>query len=112
MKYEDMSDFEINKLVAIEDGIDIPVIDGVWNIIDGNIAVATDPNGGLSRRSLFNDFCNNPSHAWPIILEYKIDITFLKAETGIVLASNGDFYARSKNPLRSAMICFLKMKSH
>lgn len=56
------------------------------------------------------DYCNNPSDAWPIIVENKIGVTFLKAETCVVLANNGDFYARSRNPLRAAMICFLKMK--
>ncbi len=55
------------------------------------------------------DFENNPTDAWPIILENKIDINFLKCEPHTALASNGDYYIRGKNPLRAAMIVYLMM---
>lgn len=113
MNYEEMSDFEINKLVATSKGIDIPVIDGVFNIIDGNVAVSTDPNGGLNRKRLFSDYCNNPSEAWPIIVDNKIGITHGSQGCSALTVTNNELIqitCNSNELLRAAMICFLKIR--
>ncbi len=111
MNYEEMSDFEINKLVAKK-------------VFDSHEWVCVNSwSDGEFIASLVNytqekfDPCNDPSDAWPIIVGSKITIS---------PQSNGDeweacavmndelrfeFEVWDKNPLRAAMICFLKMKN-
>ena len=83
MNYEEMSDFEINKAVSI------------------------------LRGSCF-DYCNSPSDAWPIIVENRISIVDLSTvATGWkaqAMYLDDKPYAVNPNPLRAAMIVFLKMK--
>ena len=61
------------------------------------------------------DYCNNPSDAWPIILEYGINITNYHHSDGLWYASNyfhEDDMIESDamdNPLRAAMIVYLMM---
>ena len=98
MNYSEMSDFEINKLVA-EARHEKKVgffEDGEW---------CKDP-----------DYCNNPADAWPIILENEISVIF---DTGSIMASrsvafDGPFCSTEGdvfdlNPLRAAMIVYLMM---
>ncbi len=106
-KYTEMSDFEINKLVAESFGLKVLFT-----------------NSGLGRVYLDNedqskfDPCNNPSDAWPIILEYKIgiDTSGIKGDEDrlwwaeLTFDVYGDnHYAEDKNPLRAAMIVYLMM---
>ena len=94
-KYEEMTDFEINKLVGERRGL----------YIADNIFLA--------------DFCNNPLAAWPIILEYKIGIDTIGFKGGedrvwwaeLTFNEYGDHhYAEDKNPLRAAMIVYLMLE--
>ena len=117
MNYEEMNNHQINKRVARALGIE-------W------IAVAQD---GLivDGQSTSVDYCNNPSDAWPIIFDSGMSIwqvTESDREIGMSYATgdwgaycvmqvdgesniNSDgFEALDSNPLRAAMICFLKMK--
>lgn len=119
MNYEEMNNHQINKRVARAIGVE-------W------IAVAED---GLivDGQSASIDFCNNPSDALPIIFEnsismladsnYELERNLQKFKlkfTGRYIASafpvmsdgfnNGEVQVVDKNPLRAAMICFLKMK--
>ncbi len=127
MRYKDMSDFEINKLVA----------KNVFN--DHEWVCVSSRSDGEFVASLVNytqekfDPCNSSSDAWPIIVEnnismladsdYALDRHLRKFKlnfTGRYVASafpvmsdgfNGDeVQSIDKNPLRAAMICFLKMK--
>ena len=115
MDYSELSDFEINKLVArLNDGIclndQVTAIDCYLTANNSNCVKwyridCCDP----SEFDLFNP-CNNPSDAWPIIVENKISIfpTGLdeynwQAEQAII----GIF--KDKNPLRAAMIVYLMM---
>ncbi len=94
-KYTEMSDFEINKLVAERLGYT------------------------YKQFKIFKlDYCNNPKDAWPIILEYKIGINTsgIKGDEGrlwwaeLTFDGYGDnHYAEDKNPLRAAMIVYLMM---
>ncbi|AUR84319.1 NinX [Vibrio phage 1.054.O._10N.261.52.A1] len=111
MNYEEMSDFEINKLVSgfidfgnlivtVNDSEEVVYLcekDGLWDML---------PMGHFSP-------CSDPLSAWPIISDNEIDIYFnsssghgackhTRNKRGIDVAN--------KNPLRAAMICFLKMK--
>lgn len=58
------------------------------------------------------DYCNNPSDAWPIITEneMKIDPRRSSPKLDWMVSRDDQIYAVSKNPLRAAMICFLKIK--
>lgn len=123
MNYEEMSDFEINKAVSgfvdfgntvVTHNNDNEVVylcekDGLWDML---------PIGHF-------DPCNNPSDAWPIIVENAISITSVgdlnwNADSLISIEESASDYnhfacistcsSQDKNPLRAAMICFLKMK--
>lgn len=106
VNYEDMNDHQINKHVARALGVE-------W------VAVAQDGlilDGG----SLSIDYCNNPSDAWPIIVDNGICLTSpeLDSKSNRWHASwnpnggsrlQGLIAFSDRNPLRAAMICFLKM---
>ena len=102
--YEDKSDFEINKAVAEALGIKEPYS-------------AISPELWLEWDAL--DYCNNPSDAWPIIIEN--DIVFeRRGHYGLFSAWHrkhlgSEAWMRehstfSKNVLRAMMIVFLKMQ--
>ena len=101
MNYSELSDFEINKLVAEALGLAIKCLH--------DVVMAGGRIGGFHTEV---DYCNNPSDAWPIILENKINIEWFK-DGERVLASNDnrheDIIYQSSNPLRAAMIVFLMM---
>lgn len=67
--YEEMSDFEINKAVAI--------IAGVTFNDDGEPVrfVECDTGAYADFNEIEFDPCNNPSDAWPIIVDNKISLT-------------------------------------
>lgn len=63
------------------------------------------------------DYCNNPSDAWPIIVENGISLVWMNAEVSYYEAHgineeiwDEDWQSQHPNALRAAMICFLKMK--
>ena len=105
MNYSEMSDFEINELVAEACGL--------VNVRRAYADYWEDKNSVA--HSI--DYCNNPSDAWPIILENEISVIF---DTGSIMASrsvafDGPFCSTEGNvfdlnPLRAAMIVFLMMK--
>ncbi|HCQ8159986.1 TPA: DUF2591 family protein [Escherichia coli] len=88
--YEDMSDFEINCRVHAE----IMQISGL--------------NSFKAK-----DYCNNPSYAWPIIIDNHMSIECVTvnrhAFTYRVYHSASFTKSTHENPLRAAMIVFLKM---
>ena len=120
--YSKMSDFEINKLVAIATGHKQLGSLGWRGLKDGefNEVMVRGPLkiGGF-------DPCNNPADAWPIIINNKISIVSLDNKwiaapvdtviDGITGDSEVCFYASydavsDANPLRAAMIVFLMMQ--
>lgn len=119
MDYKSMSDFEINREVAVilnPNAEYIPEIDDATNFENGNAAqviIKTGVEGFLF------DPCNNPSDAWKIILDNGISINKWHSTDENWTAdvehpmSCDDFNTievSDKNPLRAAMICFLLMK--
>lgn len=110
MDYSKLSDFEINKLVderlckkhmvAKEEKY-------------GASVIVTNSCGATCR----SNYCNNPSDAWPIIVENRISIMFDehpamatdKCEFDGTLCTTG-VEVFNQNPLRAAMICFLMIE--
>ncbi len=119
MKYEGKSDFEVNQSVALKirgsDEVSIIQHLGLVNIFCGN----PKDEDNSSWRSF--DPCNNPSDAWPIIIDNKIDICHAidgGVSCGVFEKTiYGDFQSQhltecdsEQEVLYTAMICFLKMK--
>jgi len=124
MNYEEMSDLQINLLVANAVGVDAVENSGV---VFG--AVKHKGNNVVSVIGVV-DYCNNPSDAWPIIVKNKIRISPVMHmsddngeylcdgvwEAGTLWSDDGAFYnskyneASNENPLRAAMIVFLMMQ--
>jgi len=101
MNYDEMSDFEINKLVArAVDGI--PPNDD-RTAIDCFLSHANGTAVKWFQAAYYDwdvfDPCNNPSDAWPIIMKIKHQLASQKFH----------WYMRA-NPLRAAMIVFLMMQ--
>lgn len=101
--YSKMSDFEINKAVALSLGIEVVEWNGkIFGGVERNIDNVTSVIGVI-------DYCNNPSDAWPIINTNHINIGW---------AGDEEWFARTVhtakvfdvNPLRAAMIVYLMMK--
>ncbi len=118
--YSAMSDFEINKAVA-----DI-AMNGTWHLEPSHPNNTTGGwlygSNGIQTYPM-PDYCNNPADAWPIITENKISIIHdggeneytacygFKFEYGCWdLASTPEHYHTHGNPLRAAMVAFLKIK--
>lgn len=114
MNYEEMSDFEINKAVAEALGIDV------------SGQKKNGPSGAvfICDKQRHVDYCNVPNDAFPIITRNKMEMWAEchqaeneKSESGWKLT--GRFFDKDKkfqciryfdkNPLRAAMIVFLKM---
>ncbi|RYH93352.1 DUF2591 domain-containing protein [Citrobacter werkmanii] len=110
MDYSKLSDFEINKRVA-----DI-AMNGTWHVKpshpDNDTGGWLYGSNGIQTYEL-PDYCNNPADAWPIIAEHGIGIIpYKKGLAEAWNAANGLMSGTTKdgNPLRAAMIVFLKMK--
>lgn len=112
--YSKMSDFEINKLVAIATGHKQLGSLGWRGLKDGefNEVMVRGPLkiGGF-------DPCNNPADAWPIIAENRIGIIpapcygeWKAAHRSVGDDSTPHHFTQNTNPLRAAMIVFLKMQ--
>ena len=108
--YSKMSDFEINKAVALSLGIEVvewngKIFGGVERKIDNVTSVIA-----------VIDYCNNPSDALPVIHENRIslrpdDMYEEAPHSGYWRADNetGN-HCHHENPLRAAMIAYLLMK--
>nr|DAZ64419.1 MAG TPA: Protein of unknown function (DUF2591) [Caudoviricetes sp.] len=112
MDYSKMSDFEINAAVfeSLHGGAPdykegdcgaMVLISYEGDVVGGD-AVEVEVEHGL-----FNP-CNNPSDAWPIILDAKIQ-TFWRGETWGARTIHTPV-VECQNPLRAAMIVFLLMQ--
>ena len=120
MSYEEMSDFEINKLIAFKlyKGCQVELSKG--SIINCCVTLNGSFKFSDVLLSSFNP-CNNPSDAWPIILESGICLTSpTKGRKSSSWSASwnydggrwsvGDIVFGHTNPLRAAMIVFLMMK--
>lgn len=116
--YRKLSDFEINRAVAMK-------IEGVSANEDGSPKFAVDcflSGDGESVGVLWTGYdeasnfdpCNNPADAWPIIVENKINIEWHEWKGGefkpYALNNETMKSGYDDKPLRAAMIVFLMMK--
>lgn len=111
VSYEGMSDFEINKLVAIERAANGWLGINQSPKSDSEIVVTTDNGPGCTRNDYY-DYCNNPSDAWPIIVHNKIWIQPDMVGDGLwhCYDCEDDHKSKHTNPLRAAMIVFLMIE--
>lgn len=114
-KYDEMSDFEINKAVADSMGIywhSTPSRNGTlsWIYSDNYCECDTKVNAAVE----LPDYCNDPSASWPIMCRAYIEIKRDSCQAHVSSYFNPDFIVDCRNEsheiLRAAMICFLKMK--
>lgn len=114
MNYEEMSDFEINSLVAKKYlGLFVDVSKSKGKLDSDAWLIDSE---GLLRWTNYNP-CQDPKHAWPIIAKNYISIELDEdclAEAYVLKSYASDemdrIFCLNENPLRAAMICFLKMK--
>ena len=107
MNYEDMSDFEINKLV-VDKHLRMFVNGGKSRgRLDSDVWVFDSE--GLPRNTNYNP-CNNPSDAWPVI--EIVWERLMQVDAYYQAHTRWDAYCieYGVGKLRAAMICFLKMK--
>lgn len=102
MNYEEMSDLQVNLLVANAIGVDAAENSGV---VFG--AVKHEGYNVVSVMGVV-DYCNSPSDAWPII--FGNEISLVNVDDALWVARYGSVYSEGKNPLRAAMIVFLMMQ--
>ena len=103
MDYESMSDFEINKAVAELQPFTNVVGDGAYPSISESavhVEQRTFKYGNINELGV--DYCNNPSDAWPIIVENRIVVD----PSGHAWSSEFSICS-DKNPLRAACIVYL-----
>ncbi|ELY4864606.1 DUF2591 family protein [Cronobacter sakazakii] len=118
MDYSQLSDFEINKRVAI--CIHPEIRD--WNCYDVSGRACFVINENTRKRVQFGfSFTTNPADAWPIILKNGINVftdmiphgLLGQARASVIShehASSECIIANDANPLRAAMIVFLMMQ--
>lgn len=122
MKYKDMSDFEVNKAVAIAIGMRVKVdFDGEFGFTElyhskypNTIwAAKCDENGNQIEAWEQKIFTEDPSDIMPIAIEYKIGVEFIDGYGWTASSSYvGDdlVFSCYDNPYRAIAICFLMMK--
>tara|TARA_R110000782_G_scaffold126150_1_gene217738 strand:+ start:643 stop:1011 length:369 start_codon:yes stop_codon:yes gene_type:complete len=113
--YENMSDFELNKLVAHEVYSDIGGQDYTKHLVVkysyGEGCECISYCGGDKL-----DYCNNPNDMMPLVFEHKIGMQSPWNGSGVWRACNrGDddfveFDCSHANPLRAAAIVYLLLQ--
>ena len=110
--YSKMSDFEINKLVALASGKNIKFIS--VDADDNEIGVIVGEK--CTRQRLPFDPCNSPADAWPIIVDNGISLECIvvnrreKTWRAQFKPAYVKHRVNHKNPLLAAMIVFLMMQ--
>ena len=107
MNYNELTDFEINKLVAERLGLNCAKLPTGRN--DNWLIIINDKANTFKNV----DYCKNPSDAWPIILENNISVVNYCGGKNDWYAVNHDFDIESNTtdkPLRAAMIVYLMME--
>ena len=103
--YSKMSDFEINKAVAINRG----GYQGHVEHMKHGVKESDRDSHGIFYFE--RDYCNNPSDAWQIITANRINVYASEGPDFMPwMAGCGGFMVSNKNPLRAAMIVFLMMQ--
>lgn len=128
MDYSQLSDFEINKLVAEATSTQV---EETYQFVNGGENISDHMSGIVLMRKITSnrkhwklyDPCNNPADAWPIIAENKISTMWMTSEKEWCAWAKGDleegtwdwknvpdYYFNCESQLRAAMIVFLMMQ--
>ncbi|EIZ5240439.1 DUF2591 family protein [Salmonella enterica] len=119
MDYSQLSDFEINKLVANATGTQV---EETYQFVNGGEDIADHMSGIVLMRKITSnrkhwklyDPCNSPADAWPIITGNKINIEWHEWKGGefkpYALNNETMKSCYDDNPFRAVMIVFLMMK--
>ena len=103
--YSKMSDFEVNKAVAINVG----GYQGHVEHMKHGVKESDRDSHGMFYFE--RDYCNNPSDAWPIINRERIGVYPSEGPEFMPwIAAKNAISVTDKNPLRAAMIVYLMMK--
>ncbi len=106
MNYSELSNFEINKLVAEYHGI--TTSEWYHTEEDGITTLMLPINSG------YKNYCNSWAGMGPIIESEKIDLSYMSNSKNWVaskfISFNKCLAPADKNPLRAAAICYLMMK--
>ncbi|MER1974572.1 phage protein NinX family protein [Pseudocitrobacter faecalis] len=117
MDYSQLSDFEINSAVH-----NAKLKEPYALVFMGDDRIAwTKENGDQIitdkvpyTKNGVHDYCNNPADAWPIIVEHHIAVVpyrhTLPQAWPTAFGVSSKFTSEDANPLRAAMIVFLKMQ--
>ncbi|TBL37680.1 DUF2591 domain-containing protein [Hafnia alvei] len=109
--YSKMSDFDVTCMVAKFIHPDAELLDVNRGKTESSITLKFGPHGYMGF-----DPCNNPSDAWPIILNNRISMVWDCAEDSssewwnAVAQFDECSIQYQLNPLRAAMIVYLMMK--
>lgn len=101
--YSKLSDFEINKRIALALGFDL-YKDGK-SCQKNHVAIQEGRSGAFTM-----DWCNNPADAWLIIVKNKIGVRNISGDLWECASPDGMKADYSSRPLRSSMIVFLMMQ--
>lgn len=107
MNYSEMTDFEINKAVAIACGYAEENCEFGWSG-KPDVGVEWSDETGYPTKS-FN-YCNSWADAGPIIEKENISLTCHQSRDEWAAIFNRHCMAANNNPLRAAMECFLMKK--
>lgn len=99
-KYTELSDFEINRRIAEMD------TKNRYVYFEKEQTIFRKFNNGQTQK--FNP-CNYPSDAMPIINEYGISLIYQDRQFQFA-TNDGNIECSISNPLKAAMIIFLRMK--
>lgn len=107
-EWQNKSDFEINTAVT-------SFVHGCekWEFNDTEFYHCGIDGSGYYSQSIL-DYCNNPSDAWPIIVENQIsllnsDNDLWSAQKWVSNKRISHEFVRGRNALRAAMIVYLEM---
>ncbi|WP_426713032.1 phage protein NinX family protein [Cronobacter muytjensii] len=101
MDYSQLSDQEINLLVAKIQHPDKTFIESKTR--SPSVVM-------LNHINMWIDYCNNPSDAWPIIVQNRIGLNFVNGNWRAQSLKTGWVEFCHENPLRAAMTVFLMMQ--
>ncbi|WP_241569173.1 phage protein NinX family protein [Rosenbergiella collisarenosi] len=115
MNYQDMSDFEINKAVAIAIGYSPEMCEQGW---EGSSKVGVEWENESGYPSRWFDYCNSWADTGPILEESGI--TIIMDHPSMPLATNNcvgwysdeekPLHHANENPRRAGLVVFLMMK--
>lgn len=103
MNYSELHDQQINMMVCKALGLEMSSYARIMTLDDATILLADNET--------LVDYCNNPTDAWPIIVENRISIRNRYGNDWMAENEWGKSHHHfDQNPLRAAMIVFLMMQ--